>query len=361
VSPEAARNRADELLNTVVISIRRADLAMDRGIIIEVLARYLTPLSDDRRFQWLYLNGVHGTPQAWLAVDADRDAVCGAAAAFPRRFHLGNEEILSWVLGDFCLDPQYRSLGPALQLQRACLGVMEQNPAAFCYDFPSASMVAVYKRLGLSVTGKMLRLAKPLRVDRKVKERITNPAARRVFSSVANAFLKIALPNGTADKTLEMSTQKEPCGDEFTALMHEQRGKFEICLQRSAEYLNWRYVNNPLTSYEIITARRHGKLKGYVVWTKSEEDAAVVDLFGENNPAIVKTLLAEVVARLTNCGVMTVSLWLTESHPWLSWCSEMGFRARDSVPMVCIPGTVLGGSIDVRSAKWFLMQGDRDS
>ena len=40
------------------------------------------------------LNGVHGTPQAWVAVDAEEDAICGAAAAFPRRFHLGNEGVL---------------------------------------------------------------------------------------------------------------------------------------------------------------------------------------------------------------------------------------------------------------------------
>jgi hypothetical protein len=334
---------------------------MDRGIIIEVLARYLTPLSDDHRFQWLYLNGVHGTPQAWLAVDANGDNICGAAAAFPRRFQMGNEEVLGWVLGDFCLDPQYRSLGPALQLQRACLGVLEQNPAAFCYDFPSASMAAVYKRLGFSVTRKMLRLAIPLRVDRKVKGIITNPAAQRVVRSIGNAFLKMGLPERTMDETLQMSIQNGPCGEEFTSLMREQRGKYEICLQRSAQYLTWRYVNNPLTSYEIITARRHGKLKGYAVWTQAEEDAMVVDLFGENNPAIVKALLTEVVARLTSCGVMTVSLWLNESHPWLSWCSEMGFRTRDSVPIICIPGAVLDDSVDVRSAKWFLMQGDRDS
>jgi len=344
----------------VVISIRRADLAVDRGIIIDALARYLTPVSDDRRFQWLYLNGVHGAPQAWVAVDADEDAICGAAAAFPRRFHLGNEEILGWVLGDFCLDPQYRSLGPALQLQRACLGVVEQNPAAFCYDFPSASMAAVYKRLGFSVTGKMLRLAMPLRVDRKVKEIMKNRAARRVVSSVGNTFLKISLPKG-ADKTLQMSIQNGPCGDEFTALMHEQRGKQGICLQRSAEYLNWRYVNNPLTSYEVITARLHGKLKGYAVWTQAEEDATVVDLFGENNPAIVKTLLAEVVVRLRNSGVMTVSLWLNESHPWLSLFSEMGFRVRDSVPLMIIPSKTFARKIDPQLAGWYLMQGDRDS
>ncbi len=83
----------------------------------------------------------------------------------------------------------------------------------------------------------------------------------------------------------------------------------------------------------------------------------MVDLFGENNPAIVRALLAEVVVRLRNSGVTTVSLWLSESHPWLSLFSEMGFRLRDSVPMVCIPGP----SVDLRGANWFLMQGDRDS
>ncbi len=38
-------------------------------------------------------------------------------------------------------------------------------------------MVAVYKRLGFSMTGKMLRLAMPLRVNRKVKEWIANPCS----------------------------------------------------------------------------------------------------------------------------------------------------------------------------------------
>ena len=143
--------------------------------------------------------------------------------------------------------------------------------------------------------------------------------------------------------------------------MHEQRGKQEICLQRSAEYLNWRYVNNPLTSYEIITARLHGKLKGYTVWTQAGEDATVVDLFGENNPAIVKALLAEIVARLRNSGVMTFSLWLNESHPWLSLFSEMGFRLRDSVPLMIIPSKTFARKIDPQLTGWYLMQGDRDS
>ena len=120
-------------------------------------------------------------------------------------------------------------------------------------------------------------------------------------------------------------------------------------------------MNSPLTSYEIIAARLQGKLKGYTVWTQAEEDATVVDLFGENNPAMVKALLAEVVVRLRNSGVMTVSLWLNESHPWLSLFSEMGFGLRDSVPLMIIPSKTFARKIDPQLTGWYLMQGDRDS
>jgi len=345
----------------VAIAITQAHLDRERDLLIDTLRRLLTPLSNGARFNWLYNNSPHGAARGWLVIDRGRDAIVGMAAAFPRRFYVGGSEVFTWVLGDFCLEPQYRSLGPALQLQRACLRVVEQDPSAFCYDFPGGSMVAVYKRLGFSVIGKLLRVAKPLRVDRKVKEMIKNPTAQRVVSFAGNAFLKIGLPKGTADGTLEMTIQDGPCGEEFTALMHEQRGKFEICLQRSAEYLNWRYANNPLAHHEIVTARRNGRLVGYVVWTQTNEDASIVDLFGEKNPGMLKCLVGEVAARTQKRGVMTLSVSINESHPWRSLFAEMGFHLRDSCPVVIIPSKAFTRKIDPQLIGWHLMQGDRDS
>jgi hypothetical protein len=342
------------------INVRPANLEHDQHTLIETFARYLNPLSDGRRFYWLYLNGVHKPAQAWLAVDTG-NSTCGAAAAFPRRFYAGNDDVLGWVLGDFCLDPQYRSLGPALQLQRACLSMLENSDGTFCYDFPSASMVAVYKRLGFTAAGQMLRLAKPLRVDRKVKEMIKNRGAQRVAAAVGNTLLKIASPGATADEALEIAIQQGACGEEFTTLAEEQRGKHGICLQRSAAYLNWRYIENPLARHEIITARRDGRLVGYVVWNHAGEDASIVDLFGEEDRGIVRRLAAEVTALALKRGVMTISVSMNEAHPWRSLFSEMGFRLRDSAPIMIIPSKTFTHKIDPQLRGWYLMQGDRDS
>ena len=343
------------------IIVRTADLQPARGLLIDVLSRYLTKLYNERRFDWLYNVSPYGQAKAWLAVDDESDRVIGAGAAFPRRFYLGDDEIFAWVLGDFCLDPQYRSLGPALQLQRACLGVMETNQGAFCYDFPSSSMVAVYKRMGFSVTGKMLRLAKPLRVDRKVREMVASPVAQRLVASVGNRLLRMASPKSRADKNWEVSIQQGPCDEEFTDLAHEQRGKLGVFVDRSAEYLNWRYLQNPLAHHEIVTARRGGRLVGYGVWLRTDEDAFIVDIFGEQEPGIVRCLVSEIAALAQRREVMTLSISISESHRWLPLFSEMGFRLRDSGPVMIVPSKAFAKKITPELSGWYLMQGDRDS
>src|SRR5258707_14285040 len=106
---------------TTGISIRPAALDADRKVLVETLARYLNPLSDERRFDWLYRENPHGQGRAWIACGPDNSTIVGMAAAFPRRIWIGGAENVGWVLGDFCVSDQNRSLGPALQLQRACL------------------------------------------------------------------------------------------------------------------------------------------------------------------------------------------------------------------------------------------------
>jgi hypothetical protein len=222
-------------------------------------------------------------------------------------------------------------------------------------------MAAVYKRLGVPVAGKMLRLAKVLRVDRKIREIVNIPVVTRSVSMLGNSVLGAMPVTRASDSSVEISAYHGHFGEEFSILAERLRGRLGICIQRSAEYLNWRYEDNPLERYETIAARRHGELEGYAIWMEAGEDAWVIDLFGENDPAIVKGLMSEIVATLRRRAVMTLSVWLNDNHPWLSWYTEMGFRVRDSAPIVCVPSPSFANVVDLRAGKWFLMQGDRDS
>src|SRR6476646_2829299 len=100
------------------VVIREANLQSDKQVIIYTARRFLTALSNGCRFGWLYEKNAHGRPRVWLARTTDDGAVIGMAGAFPRRIYVEQHEELAWVLGDFCMSSDYRSLGPALALQR---------------------------------------------------------------------------------------------------------------------------------------------------------------------------------------------------------------------------------------------------
>jgi len=346
-------------LNKVVI--RRADLDKDREILIDALSRYLNPVADARRFDWLYKDNAHGEAQVWIACDQESGAAVGSAAAFPRRLYLSSREELVWVLGDFCINSEYRSLGPALQLQRACLAAVDSGKVAFCYDFPSAGMMAVYKRLGISPFARVLRLARPLRIDRQVESVIKSRVIASGVAAVGNLLLATRAFQPLKNGNLTATLHDGECGEEFSDLARQIADRYGVCVQRSAEYLNWRYLANTYCAYEIMTARRNGELLGYAVIGQDGKECIIADVFGIDSPAIIRSLVKEVVALCHARGVHTVSIPLVESHPWVTLFRGLGFRDRESKPMVLYApnNDILAKNLENR--RWFIMHGDRDS
>lgn len=343
------------------IVVRPADLSKDRDLIIGILHRYLTPSSDYARFDWLYKDNPYGLARTWIATDTDTQVVIGVASAFPRWMYVGGREELGWVLGDFCVSDHYRSLGPALQLQRTCLAEVGTRAAGFCYDFPSLGMMAIYKRLGISPVGHLLRLTRILRVDRKVKEIVKVAMVARGLSLVGNLLLKLQNHQLKDNGVMTVSLQHGDCGEEFSALARQIGDRYGACVQRTAGYLNWRYLHNPLAFYEILTARVQGALVAYAVFTQTGEDGLVTDLFGTSDPTVMRSLISNIVMLLQRRGAIAVNITLIESHPWVKTLQSIGFRARETKPIVLYTPTSATHSNTVAETNWLLMQGDRDS
>jgi hypothetical protein len=274
--------------------------------------------------------------------------------------YLRGREITGLVLGDFCIDEKYRSLGPSLQLQRACIGAVEEEPFEFFYDFPSLSMMAIYNRLGIRQTARLVRLAMPLRAERKLESLVRSRTAARVLSAATNAALARRGWKGSSCGCT-FSLQKGPCGEEFSILDSELRSQPGIRAVHTAEFLNWRYRENPLARHEIIAARRAQKLTGYVVFTLDVESPCIVDLCCLEEPALIASLLAAAVDHVRRLGAETVSLNAGESHPWRNIFKRAGFRTREFSPVVVrARGTTGISEMDFHS-DWRLMRGDRDS
>jgi hypothetical protein len=342
-------------------SIRSADLIVDRPLLTDLLSRNLSSRASGRRFDWLYTENPHGSARAWIAVEESTGKGMGAAAAFPRKLCVGESIYLGYVLGDFCIDHPYRSLGLALRLQRACLEQLNSTCSPWRYDFPSERMMAIYHRLQISPIGQIVRWSKPLRAERRIGEFVKRPALVKILSAPINKLLAwndIALvPHGE----WRITEHHGDCKEEFSVLARAVGSRYGTCVERSAEYLNWRYVRHPLVRHEFLTARRGGNLMGYIVFSRTKEDATIVDLFGFSNTAMWTALIAHVVARLRDQAMVTLSIPGLATNPWTGLLKKWGFRPREHSPVVvCAPGrtaTTNEGTI----SPWFLTDGDRES
>lgn len=342
--------------------IRRADLLRDRRPLIDFFRQFLTPNSDDRRFDWLYLQNLHGPARVWLAEERDAGEIIGAAAAFPRRFSFRGEECMGFILGDFCLHPRYRSLGPAVQLQRACLEQVASKGDSIVLDFPSEGMLAVYKRLRLELQGRMIRLAKPLRTDRKVAEIVKSRMIARGISAVGNTMLGWRDQWPSSQLSAELALHQGPCEEEFSMLAAKIPIEGTLCTVRTAAYLNWRFLAHPSAGFEILTARRDGILVGYLIFAQDRGDGRIADLMGINDTDLLRSLIARAVQLLRERGVMTVSAAIAASHPLVHLFETMGFHRRDSCAVLF--WTPIAASADSEKKPaigCFLMDGDRDS
>ncbi len=280
----------------------------------------------------------------------------GAAAAFSRRMYFDGADKVGCVLGDFCIDNRFRSLGPALMLQRACLEAVDGKPFEFCYDFPSSGMMAVYRRLGIRQRGSLVRFAKRFRMEGKIEKVVRSRTLAWTLAKPVNLVMAWSRRHSSKN-TSELGLHSGLCGEEFTALDRQTRARRSISTARTAAYLNWRYRSHPSETHEILTARVARELAGYAVFTQNGENASIVDLCARDESSVVEDLLSGVTDILRRRGISTASMPAWEQHPWRAAFESLGFHPRESTPVIthACPGKA------VQLANWHLMQGERDS
>jgi GNAT superfamily N-acetyltransferase len=347
----------------MVISVRPVDYDTDGRELVAVLQSNLPHLPHGRLFPWLYLRNPEGRALAWVAVDAASQRMLGVAAAFPRRFYCSGEGTRGYLLGDFCVDPSHRSLGLAIRLQRACLEGLAASDADFVFDFPSQSMLAVYKRLQIAESIHMIRYAKPLRAERKVAERVPIPAIARALSSVANAGLRWRDRSRTPVGGWAIAEEAGPWGGEFTAATRRWSSSIGVCVARTAEYLNWRYREHPGQQYRMLVARQDAALGGYLVYhTCGGEDCTIDDLLGADDSVCSALLVAATGMARANRAHTLSAPWLS-SHAGGRLLQKHGFRPRESSPVVIVTSRRASNRppADCASDGWHLTHGDWES
>lgn len=158
----------------------------------------------------------------------------------------------------------------------------------------------------------------------------------------------------------------ESFNEEFDELWEEISKDYPVIAHRSSRYLNWRYVQNPMSDFTILGARKKGVLNGYMVFTtlieEGQKNGIVFDFFYRKSDPSAKLLLREGLIRLLRERVKSIrcgALPHTDIHHDLS---ALGFVKWASSPLVNFE--ILDDRIDEELMSdlgmWYLSIGDTD-
>lgn len=343
------------------VIIRPAEVDREAAGLLSLLQRELSPSVDESRLNWLYRACPHGEAKVWVAAEEDSGRLVGTAAVFPRKIKVGSAEESGFVFGDFCVSAEHRSLGLAVRLQRRCLEEVKRAGFVAGYDLPSNSMLAVYRRLGQEPSNKLVRMVKLLRTGSWITTKVKSRTFAKVLSPAADTLLRVRRGSLRMRSGVTVEVHNQRFGEEYTELARHIGAGLGACIERSAEYLNWRYLDHPGHKYQALAARRAGRLEGYLIFRCEGGTAMIVDWFGKEPVELRKDLVRGLIALVQPQGSERVQACVLPSHPYHDDLCSLGFRPREASPVMFFCSSEGSPDEHKAQASWLLMDGDRES
>jgi hypothetical protein len=128
---------------------------------------------------------------------------------------------------------------------------------------------------------------------------------------------------------------------------------------RSAEFLNWRYVNHPRHEYAARIATVEGDLSGYSVTRFYQSRAHIMEFVapGSDN-AVASALLRQSVQDALDAGCQAVDVYATRNWRFWPLFRRAGFMKRESNVYI---SARCDARVDIgKEENWQLLPGDSD-
>lgn len=291
----------------------------DETAIIELFKSVFNVEITREQWVWRYLENGSDLKLIMLAETAS-GSIVGQYALCPVRMNIDEKEILGSFSLDTMVHKDWVGRGIFVKLANAVYRMATENDIPLTYGFPNInSYHGFVKKLGwMDLCRALPVLFRPINIERVVKSKINNKTISRLLAPPLKSWLKIKGKNMDIDPVSSYYTIKrvETFDDATNTLWKLSKGISRISLIRDAEYLNWRFVRNPVGNYCIFRAETCGEISGYIV-------LKFVNNFGLKTGYIVDLLTLPGQTEVANALVGTAINYFIDSDMDISACMIM--------------------------------------
>ena len=323
--------------NPTHYKVVEADLVKDRSDIIALWGRNLSG-PYEARYEWMYRDNSHIPSMTWLLKTASCVTV-GATGLSYRRMKIGDQMRLVGHAVDLCVDRKYRSLGPAIKLQKAITGSFQDKGMSLIYGFPNILSEKVLLRVGYRTLGPLERWTKILRCEYIINRYRKGNALLKILSFPIDKALTLLSRELHRRNSSDIRIDVLDNFDErFDHLWETASSQYGTIGERTASYLNWRFKQCPHKSYEVFCLfDREDVLQGYIIYhiKKTEKKVIIADILARE-PAFLHKLLRRFVHRMRFAGFTSITMFCCGTPTLKEKLKSSGFHKRQGQGLVLV-------------------------
>jgi hypothetical protein len=324
-----------------VYTVEQADLSRDRDTILDIWSRNLrahSPEEHKARFQWHYMENPVPGSRLFLARQGATGKVIGTAGLGMRQVWADNQLVNAGIAIDFSVEPEHRTLQPAVLLARAVTSSIDSG-VDFVFSLPNDKARPVFKRIGYVQVAALRRFVKVLDTGEFLRRRplpgiVRGPLA--LGGNMAQSAMDLMRTGFQRDYEI---AQIEWSDGRLEPLWRSVSSQPNIIGDRRPEYLEWRFGRCPLHRHQLLglTRRDNDELLGYAaVYPGDKGQLKVPDLLISPDCEAVAALMALSRWAKRNDFASIAFEIITSSGPLSHALKQAGFRDRGDTDVLFV-------------------------
>lgn len=260
--------------------------------------------------KWLHQQNLSNTNTIYYAMQ--QNEVAAIYTALPVVFKINDTKVPALQSIDTITDIDHRGKGLFPKLANKLYTDAAENKFALVYGFPNEnSAPGFFKKLQWQPFGEAPFLLKPLNPFYFFKKFFKRKKIQEDFSSTNHIYIspkEKRLNKNTVIKSLDQF------GETYDEIWNAASENIPVCVDRSAAYMNWRYVTKPAEHYYRYGIFTNGKLEGVIVFAIKTKHGGLIGyimdlIYYPFNKKIAKQLLQFASQQFRLQKVDTVLAW----------------------------------------------------
>ncbi len=209
-------------------------------------------IAQQHYFEWQYIQNPFG--KAIISLAKEEEETIGTNSVIPIDIWIERKLIKSALACNVQVDPEYQNQGIFSKLLKAMDPIVTKNNIPFLYAVPNDnSYNAFIKHNSIKIS------SLPLYV------KILKPS--KYFDSQLGKILKISdfIWKPKKIKNSHIEQFKDKFSNEFEKILEKALERIPIMVNRSVEFLEWRYNHHPTRNYQTFILKQDDHINGYII------------------------------------------------------------------------------------------------